>query len=64
MERFWGTLKNGLVHHRRYETRARAIAEVSGYIEIFCNRQRRQARPGHLSPAAFAQQFYRQQQAG
>ena len=63
MESFWGTLKNELVHHRRYETRAQAIAEITEYIEIFYNRQRRHSRLGNLSPAAFTQQFYQQQQA-
>ena len=63
MESFWGTLKNELVHHRRYATRYSAMAEITEYIEIFYNRQRRQSRLGYLSPAAFAQQFYRQQQA-
>lgn len=63
MESFWGTLKNELVHHRRYETRAQAMREITEYIEIFYNRQRRQSRLGYLSPAAFEQQFYRQQQA-
>jgi len=63
MESFWGTLKNELVHHRRYETRAQAMAEITEYIEIFYNRQRRQSRLGYLSPAAFAQEFYRQHQA-
>ncbi len=63
MESFWGTLKNELTHHRRYETRAEAIAEITEYIEIFYNRQRRHSRLGNLSPAAFTQQYYRQQQA-
>ncbi len=63
MESFWGTLKNELVHHRRYETREQARREITEYIEIFYNRQRRQSRLGYLSPAALAQQFYRQQQA-
>jgi transposase InsO family protein len=63
MESFWGTLKNELVHHRRYETREQAMREISESIEIFYNRQRRHSRLGNLSPAAFAQQFYRQQQA-
>ena len=62
MESFWGTLKNELVHHRRYETRAQAIAEITEYIDVFYNRQRRHSRLGNLSPAAFTQQFYRQQQ--
>lgn len=63
MESFWGTLKNELVHHRRYDTRAQAIAEITEYIDIFYNRQRRHSRLGNLSPAAFTQKFYREQQA-
>jgi len=58
MESFWGTLKNELVHHRRYGTRREAIREISEYIEIFYNRQRRQARLGYLSPVAYERQFY------
>ena len=63
MVSFWGTLKNELVHHRRYQTREQARRGITEYIEIFYNRQRRHSRLGNLSPAAFAQQFYRQQQA-
>ena len=63
MESFWGTLKNELVHHRRYETREQARREITEYIDIFYNRQRRHSRLGNLSPAAFTQQFYRRQQA-
>ena len=58
MESFWGTLKNELVHHRRYGTRREAIREITEYIEIFYNRQRRQARLGYLSPAAYERKFY------
>jgi transposase InsO family protein len=58
MESFWGTLKTELVHHRRYGTRREAIQEISEYIEIFYNRQRRQARLGYLSPVAYERQFY------
>lgn len=61
IESFWGTLKNELVHRRRYETREQARREITEYIEVFYNRQRRQERLGYLSPAAFMQQ-YRQQQ--
>jgi transposase InsO family protein len=63
MESFWGTLKNELVHHRRYETREQARREIAEYIEIFYNRQRRHSRLGNRSPAAFAQQWARQQSA-
>ena len=63
MESFWGTLKNELVHHRRYKTREEAIREITEYIEVFYNRQRRQARLGYLSPAVFERQFYVRQAA-
>lgn len=63
MESFGGTLKNELVYQRRYATREQARCEITKYIEIFYNRQRRQSRLGYLSPAAFAQPFYCQQQA-
>ena len=42
MESFWGLLKNELVHHKRYQTRREAVQDVTEYIEIFYNRQRRQ----------------------
>jgi len=58
MESFWGTLKNELVHHARYRTRAEAIDEIAEYIEIFYNRQRRQKRLGFMSPAAYERLFY------
>ena len=60
MESFWGTRKNELVHHRRYETRDQAQREITEYIDIFYNRQRRHSKLGNLSPAAFAQQWARQ----
>ena len=42
---------------------AEAMYEIGEYIGIFYNRQRRQARLGYLSPAAYTQQFTRQQHA-
>jgi len=63
MESFWGTLKQELVHHRRYRTRQEAIQDITEYIEVFYNRQRRQARLGFLSPAAYTQKFYAEQLA-
>ena len=58
MESFWGTLKQELIHHRHYGSRLEAIRDITEYIEIFYNRQRRQARLGFLSPAAYEQRFY------
>jgi transposase InsO family protein len=63
MESFWGTLKQELVHHRHYRTRREAIQEITEYIEVFYNRERRQARLGFLSPAAYTQKFYAKQLA-
>ena len=51
--KFLGTLKNELVHHRKFETRQQAIEEITEYLEIFYNGQRKQERLGYLSPAAF-----------
>ena len=58
MESFWGTLKQELVHHRRYRTRQEAIGDITEYIEIFYNRQRRQARLDFLSPVVYEQIYY------
>ena len=58
MESFWGTLKQELVHHRHYGSRLEAIRDITEYIEIFYNRQRRQARRGFLAPAAYEQKYY------
>lgn len=63
VESFWDALKTELAHHRRYQTRGEAVREISEYIDLFYNRQRRQARLGYLSPAAYRQQFMRQQRA-
>ena len=63
MESFWGTLKSELVHHSRYKTRDEAIREITEYIEVFYNRQRRQARLGYLSPVNYERQFYARQVA-
>lgn len=57
-ESFWATLKNELVHHHRYATRAEAEASVKEYIEIFYNRQRRHSRLGYLAPAEFTKRYW------
>src|SRR6202051_263922 len=63
MRSFWGSLKNELVHHCRFATREEARKAITEYIEIFYNPQRKQARLGYLSPAAFTQQFFKNQLA-
>ena len=58
MESFWGVLKNEQIHHCRYATRQEAVQDITEYIEIFYNRQRRQAKLGFLSPSAYERCFY------
>jgi putative transposase len=61
MESFWGTLKTELVFHRKYATRQEATLDITEYIELFYNRQRRQEKLGYLSPSIFERRFYEQQ---
>lgn len=63
MESFWGTLKQELVYHRKYRTRKEAMQEISEYIEVFYNRQRKQARLDYLSPVAYERKFYAERKA-
>jgi putative transposase len=62
MESFWGSLKNELIHHQQYPTRQLARDDITEYIEMFYNRQRRHSRLGDVSPATFAKQYWRKQQ--
>ena len=58
MESLWGTLKKELIFQRRFSTRQKSMQEIREYIEIFYNRQRKQARLNYLSSAAFERQIY------
>ena len=62
MESFFGTLKSELVHHCTYRTRNEAQADVFYYIESFYNRRRRHSALDYLSPMAYEELFYRQEQ--
>jgi len=50
MEAFWSSLKNELVHRRRFATRAEARTAIFDYIEAFYNRSRRHSSLGYQSP--------------
>ena len=52
-ESFFGTLKNELVHHEDYYSRAEARQSIFEYIEVFYNRQRRHAFLGYLTPVDY-----------
>ncbi len=41
-----------------YATREQAFREITEYIEVVYNRQRRQERLGYLSPTQYERQFY------
>jgi transposase InsO family protein len=47
----------GIEDHRRFTTREQTTRATTEHIEIFYNRIRKQARLGHLSPAAFSRQY-------
>lgn len=53
MESFFHTLKTELVHHRDYQTRGEAKADIFEYIEVFYNRSRRHSCLGYLAPAEY-----------
>ena len=59
-ESFWGAIKQELVHHKRYKTRAEARASIQEYIEVFYNRMRRHSALGNVAPAIFAENYYSQ----
>jgi putative transposase len=50
MEAFWSSLKNELVHRRRFATRADARTAIFDYIEVFYNRTCRHSSLGYHSP--------------
>lgn len=56
-ESFFGTLKNELVHHEDYQTRADAKQSIFEYIEVFYNRQRRHAYLNYLTPVEFEEKY-------
>lgn len=62
-ESFLSTIKIEMIYHEHYATRAQAKATIFEYIEIYYNRQRRNAAIGNVKPAAFRRRFYQQQAA-
>ncbi len=52
MESFFGTLKNEMVHHRRFATRAEARSAIFEFIEDFYNTRRLHSSLGYRSPRA------------
>ena len=52
-ESFFSNLKNELVHHCDFRTRADARMAIFDYIECFYNTQRLHQTLGYVSPAQF-----------
>jgi len=57
-ESFWGHLKQELVYHCHYKTRAEAQASIQEYILVFYNRMRRHSSIGYIAPSVYAEYFY------
>ena len=56
-ESFFGSLKNELVYHEDYKTRAAAKPSIFEYIEIFYNRKRRHAFLNYMTPEEFEMKY-------
>jgi len=56
-ESFFGTLKNELVYHEDYKTRAQARQSIFEYIEVFYNRQRRHAFLNYVTPIEYEEKY-------
>ena len=56
-ESFFGSLKNELVYHEDYRTRADAKQSIFEYIEVFYNRKRRHAFLNYLTPVEYEARY-------
>ncbi len=56
-ESFFGTLKNELVYHEDYRTRAKAKQSIFEYIEVFYNRKRRHAFLNYMTPVEYEAKY-------
>lgn len=56
-ESFFGSLKNELVHHKDYRTRAEARQSIFEYIEVFYNRYRRHATLDYMTPVEYEARY-------
>lgn len=62
-ESLWGCLKQELVHHRRFRTRAEAQAAIQEWIEVFYNRMRRHSELGNMAPARYAEKYVKERKS-
>lgn len=59
VESFFASLKKGLVHHGRFQTRQQTRNRLLEYIEVFYNRDRLHSTLGYLSPYDFERRALR-----
>ena len=52
-ESFFGSLKNELIYHEDYRTKAEARQSIFEYIEVFYNRKRRHAFLNYMTPVEY-----------
>jgi len=62
-ETFFSTIKNEMIHLRRFRTRKEARTAIFEYIEIFYNRKRRHQSLNYLTPAAYLDLYLNRQAA-
>jgi len=62
-ESLWSHLKQELVHHRRFETRAQAQSAIQEWIEVFYNRMRRHSKLGNVAPAIYAENYLKKRKS-
>ena len=56
-ESFFGSLKNELVYHEDYRTRAQARQSIFEYIEVFYNRNRRHSFLNYMTPVEYEEKY-------
>ncbi len=56
-ESFFGSLKNELVYHEDYKTRAEAKQSIFEYIEVFYNRKRRHSSINYMTPVEYEEKY-------
>lgn len=57
-ETFFSTIKLEMIYHEHYKTRAQAQADIFEYIEVYYNRQRRNAAIGYFTPFEYRRRYY------
>jgi putative transposase len=57
-ETFFSTIKLEMIYHEHFDTRAKASSAIFEYIEVYYNRQRRNAAIGNITPFEFRRRYF------